>query len=118
VLAGLGFRQAGAFGGVPVQARLPRGGEATAPLAPRDALTFRGVNERTYRFALTTRDERIVFELDRRDPLEAKRLSVKDVTDLADASLVHGDARDATGAYERLLRGIPQTMSELPFLAP
>ena len=109
VLDGLGVRQADVFEGVPVQACLPRGGEATAPLTPRGALTFRGVNERTYRFALTTRDERIMFELDRRDPLESKRLSVKDAADLADASLVQGEARDATGAYERLLRGIPQT---------
>jgi len=117
VLHGLGFRQKDLFQGVPVQARLPHGGEASAPLRPRGALTFRGVNERTYRFALTTRDERIIFELDRRDPLESKRLSIKDVTDLADASLVDGEARDATGAYERLLHEIPRTLDELPFLA-
>jgi hypothetical protein len=118
VLRGLGIRQAGAFEGVPVQARLPAGDEATTPLAPRAALTFRGVNERTYRFALTTRDERIVFELDDRDPLASRRLSVKDVTDLADATLVGGEAPDAAGAYDRLLREIPRTIDELPFLAP
>jgi hypothetical protein len=118
VLHGLGFRQGNVFEGVPVQARLPPGREATAALAPRAALTFRGVNERTYRFALTRRDERIIFELDNRDPLEAKRLSVKDVTDLTDASLVGAEARDAAEAYDRLLREIPQTIDELPFLAP
>jgi len=118
VLYGLGVRQADAFQGVPVQARLPRGREALAPLAPRSALTFRGVNERTRRFALTTREERIVFELDRLDPLESKRLSVKDVTDLADRSLVGSEARDAGGAYDQLLRDIPQIIPELPFLAP
>jgi len=89
-----------------------------APRAPRDALTFRGVNERARQFALTTREERIVFELDRLDPFEAKRLSIKDVTDLADRSLVGGDARDAGGAYDRLIRDIPRVAGELPFLAP
>ena len=92
--------------------------EATAPLAPRDALTFQGVNERTRRFALTTHDRRILFELDDHDPLESRRLSVKDVTDLADASLVHGEARDGGAAYDRLVRDMPQIMVELPFLAP
>ena len=118
VLHGLGVRQADAFAGVPVQARLPHGREATAPLAPRGALTFQGVNERVRRFALTTREERIVFELDRLDPLESKRLSVKDVTDLADRSLVAGEAPDAGGAYDRLLRDMPRIMDELSFLGP
>lgn len=118
VFYGLGIRQADAFEGVPVQARLPSGREATAPLAPRGALTFSGVNERARRFALTTREERIVFELDRLDPLESKRLSVKDVTDLADRSLVGDVARDGGGAYDRLLRDLPRILGELPFLAP
>jgi hypothetical protein len=118
VLHGLGIPQADAFQGVPVQERLPGGREAMATLAPRDALTFRGVNERARQFALTTREERIVFELDRLDPLEAKRLSIKVLTDLADRSLVGGDARDAGGAYDRLIRDIPRVAGELPFLAP
>jgi glucan phosphoethanolaminetransferase (alkaline phosphatase superfamily) len=118
VLHGLGFRQADLFEGVPVQSRLPPGGQDTASLGPRAALTFQGVNERGYRFALTTRDERIIFELDRRNPLESKRLSIKDVTDLDDVSFVDGEARDAASAYDRLLREIPHTMDELPFLGP
>jgi len=118
VLYGLGVRQAGVFEGVPLQTRLPSGREATAPLGPRAALSFRGVNERAYRFALTARDQRIIFELDGRNPLESRRLSVKDLTDLADVSLVGREARDAAGAYDRLLRRIPQTIDQLPFLGP
>lgn len=130
LLHDLGFDAAGttAFQGVPLQTRYPPGSppsDGTAhpdpgpgPLAPRAALTFRGWNERTCRFALTTGDERVLFELDRPDPLEARRLSLQGVTDLEDVSLVDGDGRDATGAYERVLREIPALMDELTFLAP
>jgi len=117
VLHGVGFRQADAFDGVPLQKRLRRGREATAPLAHRDALTFRGVNDRARRFALTTHEERIVFELDRLDPLESRRLAVKDVTDLADRSLVGSEAPDAGGTYDRFVNDIPRILRELPFLA-
>ena len=104
--------------GVPVQTRLPAGQEATAPLAPRAALTFQGWNERAYRFALTYADERMLFELDHRDPLRAKRLSVKGVTDLADVSLVDGDGKDAAGSYERVVRELPRALDGLPLDPP
>jgi len=117
VLHRVGFRQARAFEGVPVQARLLSGGGMAGPLAARAALTFQGVNERAYRFALTTRDERLLFELDQRDPLASRRLSLKRVTDLADASLVDGEAPDAAGVYDQLLRQMPRIMDELPFFA-
>ena len=107
VLHGLGQGHLDLFEGVPVQTRLPAGQEATAPLAPRAALTFQGWNERAYRFALTSADERMLFELDHRDPLRAKRLSVKGVTDLADVSLVDGDGKDAAGSYVRMNELIP-----------
>jgi hypothetical protein len=119
VLRDLGFDGAGAFQGVPVQARLPEDPAAPdGPLAPRSALTFQGWNERAYRFALTDERERMIFELDRRDPLKSRRLALKDVTDLRDASLVDRDGRDVAGAYEGVLRRIPQVMDELTFLGP
>jgi hypothetical protein len=112
----------GAYQGVPVQTRYPPGSEAgepgPGPLAPRAALTFRGWNERTYRFALTTASERLLFELDRSDPLQARRLSLQGVTDLQDVSLVDGDGRDVDGAYDRVLHELPAVMDSLPFLTP
>jgi uncharacterized protein len=119
---------AAAWAGVPVQRRYPAGSPpsdgahhpdpAPGPLAPRAALTFRGWNERTFRFALTRGDERLLFSLDRPDPLAARRLSLQGVTDLSDVSLVSGDGRDVAGTYERVLRELPAVLDELPFLAP
>lgn len=118
VLHGLGFRHLELFQGVPVQSRLPPEGAADGALAPRAALTFQGWNERAYRFALTTLDERMLFELDRRDPLRSRRLALKAVTDLGDASRVDAEGRDADGSYERIVRELPRAIDALPFLAP
>jgi glucan phosphoethanolaminetransferase (alkaline phosphatase superfamily) len=118
VLRGLGFARTDLFQGVPVQDRLPPGGAAGGALAPRSALTFQGWNERAYRFALTSARERMIFELDRRDPLRSRRLAVKAVTDLDDASLVDAEGRDAEGSYERVIRELPRAIDALPFLAP
>lgn len=128
LLEELGAPGARALHGVPVQARFPAAGAAPGaaggapepgpgPLAPRAALTFRGWNERTYRFALTSSDRRLLLELDHTDPRRARRLSLKGVTDLRDVSLVDGDGRDPLGSYERVVRDLPAVMDELPFLA-
>jgi len=84
----------------------------TTPAAA--ALTFQGWNERAFRFALTTQRQRTIFELDRPHPLDARTLSIVDLTDLNDRSLVR--QHDTGDEYRAMLQGWPALMKELPFL--
>jgi arylsulfatase A-like enzyme len=99
--------------GVPVQKRWSGSDDR---LATRAALTFQGWNSQAFRFALTEEDRRVVLELDRENPLEARRLVLKDVTDVSGGPVAFGDSPDAPRVYHRLLRDLPALLDEMPFL--
>lgn len=91
--------------------------DRAADASPRDrgyALTFQGWNERAFRFVLTDASKRVLLELDRRDPLECRRLAVKDVT--------LGQTRETlteqgnSAAYQALLADLPRITERIPFL--
>lgn len=112
VLAHVGVDATAMLPGVAVQRRLGANGE----LAPRSALTFQGWNLRAFRFALTHGDRRLVFELDAPNPLDARRIVLKDITDLDSVSLVSGEHGSIPLAYQRVLRDLPQILDQMPFL--
>lgn len=87
-----------------------------AALAPGIALTFQGWNSRAFQFVMTRGGQRLRLELDHRDPLQARRLVLKDVLDLRDTSLVAVDDGAVAGAYQRILRDLPAILDGMPFL--
>jgi hypothetical protein len=114
VFSELGVDSSAWLAGVPVQRRL--GKAATDPLAPRAALTFQGWNSQAFRFAMTEEDRRIILELDRADPLEARRLIVKDVADAESDSVAFGESPEAPSVYRQLVHDLPGIVENLPFL--
>ena len=56
------------------------------------------------------------LELDAANPLEARKIVLKDITDLDSVSLVTGDRSSIPQAYQRVLRDIPQILDAMPFL--
>ncbi len=113
VLAHLGVDPGPLLPGVPLQRRLREGDGA---LSPRAALTFQGWNRRAFRFALTHGQERLVFELDAPHPADARRLVLKDVTDLDSTSLVPSPRRDGPASAQRALADLPRLLDAMPFL--
>lgn len=107
----LGVATAGWLPGVPVQTRRD---DVTGLLAPRTALTFQGWNSQAFRFAMTQSNRRIVLELDRENPLLARRLVLKDIVDMGGG---HGESAEAPETYHRVLRDLPALLDEMPFLA-
>lgn len=81
---------------------------------PGFALTFQGWNERAFRFALTDGTKRVILELDRSDPLDCRRLAVKDVA-LGQGAATLAEQGDAA-AYRALLADLPRLIDRLPFL--
>ncbi|MCC6644091.1 MAG: sulfatase-like hydrolase/transferase [Polyangiaceae bacterium] len=110
ILTHVGVDAAPLLPGVAAQRRVREGG-----MAPRAALTFQGWSTRAFRFAMTRGDRRLLFELDAPDPGVARRLTLKDVTDLDSNSLVIG-AGAAPAEYQRVVRELPRVLDELPFL--
>lgn len=99
--------------GVPVQKRT---GGADGRLLPGTALTFQGWSSQAFRFSLTEDDRRLVLELDRPNPLEARRLVIKDITDIGSAPLAFGDGPDAPRVYHQVLRDLPTLLNAMPFV--
>ena len=81
---------------------------------PGYAITFQGWNERAFRFVLTDGTKRVLLELDRRNPLACRRLSVKDVTfgQTRETLTEQGDS----AAYQALLTDLPGIIQRIPFL--
>jgi len=78
------------------------------------AITFQGWNERAFRFALTDGTKRVLLELDSRNPLDCRRLAVKDVTlgQTRETLTEQGDS----AAYHALLADLPRIIQRIPFL--
>jgi len=115
VLYQLGYRPdaENAFAGVPLQAYLAVA--SPAALAPGEhALTFQGWNERGFRFALTYDDKRVLLELDRANPKEARRLRVKHVA-LLDGDTDRLDHNIEASVGRQVLDDLPRIMQDLPF---
>ena len=112
VLACLGCDPGAGTGlaGSPFQSRADGDGSPD----PGYAITFQGWNEQAFRFALTDGAKHVLLELDNRDPLECRRLSVKDVTlGLNSETLTQqGDS----AAYRALLADLPRIIQRIPFL--
>lgn len=91
-----------------------------APLHEHDgsvaALTFQGWNERAYHLSLTLPTTRLVFELDREDPLQAERLVLFDVTDLRDRSIAGRSVRIESGSNDDAIRDLPAALGDLGFI--
>jgi arylsulfatase A-like enzyme len=99
--------------GVPVQKRRT---EVASVLLPRSALTFQGWNSQGFRFALTQEDRRVVMELDRPNPLTARRLVLRDITDRDGTSVAFGDGPEAPRVYHQVLHDLPTLLDGMPFL--
>jgi hypothetical protein len=112
ILAHVGVDTNGMLAGVSVQSRFT----AAGALTPRSALTFQGWNSQAFRFALTYDDKRLILELDRANPLDARRMVLKDITNLSSESLVQRDHSDVPGAYHSVIRDLPVVLDNLPFL--
>jgi glucan phosphoethanolaminetransferase (alkaline phosphatase superfamily) len=89
---------------------------AVLPTPERVALTFQGWNERAYRFAATTEQRRLLFELDSVDPLEAKRLVLKHALDLGTTGRFDRERGDAGDDYEDVLDEVPGVLRAMTFL--
>jgi phosphoglycerol transferase MdoB-like AlkP superfamily enzyme len=113
VFAELGVDTSAWLAGVPVQ---KREGAAGDRLAPRAALTFQGWNSQGFRFALTEDDRRVVMELDRENPLLARHLVLKDITDASGVSMAFGESPDAPRVYHGVLHDLPALLDGMPFL--
>jgi hypothetical protein len=85
-----------------------------APEPAAAAFTFQGWNERAYRFALTTARRRLLFELDSVDPLNARRLVLKDVSELGDRPRAGGDRQ--ASSYEEVIAELPAMLQTMGFL--
>ena len=114
VLAEIGVDTTPFLPGVPLQHRLPT---PDGPLAPRAALTFQGWNTQAFRYSLTHRDQRLIFELDQANPLLSHRLVLKDITDLDGTSLTERRDSDVPAAYHHVLRDLPAVLDDMPFLS-
>lgn len=112
ILSEAGVDSTQMLAGIAVQKRLNEAGI----LSPRSALTFQGWNSQAFRFSLTFGDKRTLLELDRANPLDARRMVLKDITNLAGDSLVQGDPRDVPSAYHSVIRDLPVILDNLPFL--
>jgi hypothetical protein len=77
----------------------------------RPAVTFQGWNENSFRFSLIQRNRCSLLELDTENPKDAKRLRIKDVSDLWP-----DDGSTDRNAYPEFLRELPDIMENLPFL--
>lgn len=113
ILSHVGVDSSAMLPGVALQRRV---NAADGSLSPRAALTFQGWNLSAFRFALTHGDRRLLFELDAANPLEAKKIVLKDITDLDSVSQVSGDKSTIPLAYQRVLRDLPQILDAMPFL--
>lgn len=78
----------------------------------RAAVSFQGWNEQGMRFALTTLQHRMLFELETREPGKSQRLLLTDITDTEDRSLLF----DASAANPGLILEAPALLKELTFL--
>jgi glucan phosphoethanolaminetransferase (alkaline phosphatase superfamily) len=97
-----------ASAGTPLQEQLTAAARSAEP-----ALTFQGWNERTFRFALTYDDKRVLLELDRANPQKARRLRVRQATRLG---LSPGAPESAEASLDRqFLADLPHVMQFLPF---
>ncbi len=114
VLASLGVDSTQVLAGIPVQARAR---DSSPMIASRTALTFQGWNSQAFRFALTTDNQRVLLELNRPNPLNANRLSFKDVTPIHGDGVIDTYDRGSPDAYHDMIRGLPQLMDSLPFLS-
>jgi hypothetical protein len=115
VLAEIGVDTASFLPGVALQRRLPN--TPDGPLSPRAALTFQGWNTQAFRYALTYRDQRLIFELDQANPLLSRRLVLKDITDFGGTSLAGRRDSDVPAAYHHLLHDLPAVLDAMPFLS-
>jgi glucan phosphoethanolaminetransferase (alkaline phosphatase superfamily) len=115
VLYQLGYQPGveNAFAGVPLQEYLAAA-SSTSLASTEHALTFQGWNERTFRFALTYDDKRVLLELDRANPQESHRLRVKQVA-LLDANPGPLEPHDDASIYRQFLDDLPRIMQDLPF---
>jgi hypothetical protein len=115
VLAEIGVDTTHFLPGVPLQRRFPA--TPDGPLSPRAALTFQGWNTQAFRYALTYRDQRLIFELDQANPLLSRRLVLKDITDFGGSSLAGRRDSDVPAAYHGLLHALPAVLDAMPFLS-
>lgn len=82
----------------------------------RAAFAFQGWNERGYRFAAMMWGHRLLFELDSVDPLEARRLSLKEAVNLSDGSRAGGDSNGPSGMVEDVVGFLPDLLDEMDFI--
>jgi hypothetical protein len=90
---------------------VPGDNPSAAHTPERPAVTFQGWNENSFRFCLTRRNRCSLLELDTENPRDAKRLRIKDVSDLWP-----DDGSTDRNAYPEYLRELPVIMENVPFL--